>query len=257
VRPNPFILFAVLILPIFLYYVCTYALFYVIFRPLLADLYTLHRDDQKVVRWRRLLELRVATLLLASAVGAIVAWFMLRFYQERIDALPVVPGAIKYYDDISLLLVGLLFCAPPLLVPFLGLKKVIRRTGLQLIVTYIALLSIAALALSSFIVWNYINPTAKVIITRDALSCDRNGSVSWSNVADLDLATGRYGERYAELYFRFKPAPVDRSIFSAKPLSAMRCEVTGLSADYQTVYQAIWTAWQANMSAHTPSPRLH
>jgi hypothetical protein len=241
---SPFTALGVLFLPGLFGAFCAYTLLHCfILRPLLLDLTRVHLKDERIVRERRILAyVRIASALYVAA-ASVLTLVIIYLYHRRISALPTVPGAINYYADITIPLVLSFTLGIFWLGSVLAWKKLVARRGFGLALLCVLGFGIIELVLIQTTVQHYFHPTLKIVVTRDGLTCGQY--IRWSSVSGIALDAGfrQFGTTYAKLELGPKPPASEQSL-SPKPFSAVRCEITGLNVDHDTVYRSMLTAWR-------------
>jgi hypothetical protein len=236
---HPFLALGALVLPVVLAIACERLFLRYQLARLLAGLERVDGLDKTSTRRRQ------GALLILAGV-ATLTWLILRLYRLRIDSLPVLPGATTYYAGISLPLALAFVFGLFLFAIVFGWRSIAARTSENRALLGLFVLTVLELCCIGYVALNFLNPAPKIIVTRDALVC-RNWRVRWSNVTDLTQFTGRRGAQYAWVKIGDEP---QTSLWSNG--NSRRCEVTGLNVDYDTVYQAMFVAWQNARGA----PRL-
>jgi hypothetical protein len=250
---RPFAALAILLLPIVAAISGILLLRYWCFRNLLKNTKRTVRDTDAIIRGRSFAKIFFSTLTLCTVGIVVIAFLTLRIYDERINVLPINSGTIEYFAGISVPLCLSLMCLF-IFVSFLlvaisfgltvGWDKLFARSHFMWAALSLVFCGIIGLSFANLAAGSFLHPTAKVTITPDALYCDEQ-VMSWSNVADLEVETGRYGTKYAAIFFANKPPAPNNYILLSKPTRVRRCEITELNVDYNSVYRSMVLAWQA------------
>ena len=172
---------------------------------------------------------RRAGLIALALIGGI--WLVLRLYEARVAATTADSETTDFYPDLSQnLLLAVLF-ALMIWALAAGWRKLSAKFSETRMTIGMVVLVGMELVLAFSAAATFLEPKPKIVISRDDVTCGRHHR--WSAIVDLKLVDGRMGTEYV----RLEPAD-DR-------VAAESCEITGLSADYHAVYDAMQSAWQA------------
>lgn len=221
----PFAVLAALVLPTVLAIGCYRIILLYRLRPLLNGLEQVDRRDKlpRYARW---------TFLAACAA----AWFTLQSFGDRLSQLPTEPGTTIYYADISLPLAWVLLCAFTMVMTISLRKPLITAFGSKV---YIALMALAVVEVGLIAYTNqaFRNPTPRVFVTSEDLTCDRH--IKWSDVADV--AEVYRGTRPSDRFYAQLRLDAGQGPFG----NYVRCQISGLNENHDAVYRTIRAAWLA------------
>ncbi|HMK80694.1 MAG TPA: hypothetical protein VK438_13645 [Xanthobacteraceae bacterium] len=179
---------------------------------------------------------RGASLVLALLCAAI--WFVLYLYDRRVADVAAGSTTVDFYPDISFYVLVTVLLAPLIWLFIRGWSRSEAKFGANRVLLCAMLMVVADVGGAIAVAWNLYDPQPKVVLSRDFLSCGGD-HLRWIEITDLSLQEGRRGSEYVR---------IERQAATG---SSERCTVTGLNANYGTVYQAIWNGWQAARVAPT------
>jgi hypothetical protein len=209
------------------------------------------QGDPKVARTGR-------HLAIGLAGGVALIWLVLHLYNERIAALPGNAGTINFYPDLSYSMVAAIFFGLLLWPAFRHHDDVVGSIGPKRTMLAYAFIGVLEFFIVAGMVWNFFDPTPRVIITRNFLLCGTR--TRWSDVAAISLTVDeRRLREYARLTLKSdEPSPplgqfVPLLFRNGGP--ATICETTSLNSDSSKVYEKVETAWKQALS-RTPDVSL-
>jgi hypothetical protein len=167
-------------------------------------------------------------LIAVALIGGV--WLVLWLYDLRVAAAAEGRTTTDFYPDLSQILLWAVAGALGIWVFVAGWSKLVAKLGPNRMMVGMVVLYVIEVALAGRAVALFFAPQPRVVISSDALWCGHPRE--WRNIAKLTLSDGRFGSAYVHIELAGRGA-------------TERCEITGLHADYQTVYDAMQTAWLA------------
>jgi hypothetical protein len=179
--------------------------------------------------------------------GAALIWLVLHIYGERIAALSDHAGTINFYPDLSYSISASIFFGLLLWPAFRHHDDVADRVGRRRLFWGYLFIGVLAFFNVTGSVWNFFDPTPKIIIARNAVWCGTR--TKWSDVAAISLVDGRRLTEYARLALKSDNPPQPPPGQFAPLLfpnsgPSTRCETTRLQVASSAAYAAIETAWK-------------
>lgn len=181
-------------------------------------------------------------LLAVVTVAVALPWLLLHLYAMRIAA-PSMAQAESFYPDISTpvmlsMMFGFLSWA------LIGRRRAVaaRSSGVGvaaglLLIPALAVLSLLWLASDLVVV------TPDITLAADALICGER--VPWSAVSGVELEDGWRGREYVRLELDPDRVQWPSALMGRGSVS---CEITGQTADYARIYDAIWDRWATRVA---------
>jgi len=169
-------------------------------------------------------------LLFADAI-----WLVLHVYDLRVAAAAADQSTTTdFYPDISLYVLFTAFFALVTVMIFAGWSRIAAKFSPNRLLFCVFVCVLITMAYVAITAWNLYDPTPSVIIARDFITCRWNAR--WSDIDSFSLQSGGKGRQYVRFGF-----------FSNgyRGGTSESCEITGLNADYMTVYAAIDAAWRS------------
>ena len=173
------------------------------------------------------------------AVGiALFVWALSSSYDPA-SRHPAPPGYTIFYQDISEPILGAVLLA------LIGLvkpsQKMVERYGS----TRFRIAKIGGLALAALFgmvaIFAYLAPQAKIVLTPTELRCD-GLRIAWRDISNITLKSDG-SDRYAHLVLALSYFKLPPSIDDPERNGAIDCRVTGTSAGYEAVFDALRAAW--------------
>jgi hypothetical protein len=196
--------------------------------PLLAGLPRIAAQDTLAATRRRR-----AGLIALALIGGI--WLVLHLYDVRVAPTTADGDRIDFYPDLSQNLLFAVLFALVIWIIVAGWRNMQAKFGeTRMAITMVVLVGIE-LVFAFGAVGTFFKPEPKIVISRDDLTCGRR--YRWTAIVDLKLVDGRMGKKYV------RAEPADSRV------AVENCEITGLNADDDAVYDAMQAAWQAAPAA--------
>jgi hypothetical protein len=168
-------------------------------------------------------------LIALALIGGI--WLVLWLYDLRVAAAPEDRATIGFYPDLSQILLWAVALALAIWLLAAGWSRLVAKLGPNRMMIGMIVLCVIEVALVGRAGAIFFAPQPQLVISPDTLSCGHPRP--WRSIARLSLSDGRLGSEYVRIELSDSHATVER------------CEITGLHADYETVYDAMRTAWLA------------
>jgi hypothetical protein len=181
----------------------------------------------------------------ALVAGLALTWVTLQIYDNRLSALPTVPGTIVYYSDISETLILALLYGFIALALATTRNRLSARFGASSTKFGLLAFSVLTACLIADAASSFVNPAPSVVVSSEGLSC--GWQLRWVDISNVgETSSGPSWAHDAML------TTASVSAFSNWPAgNSRRCRITGLNEDYEIVFRTIRAAWLASRPAPT------
>lgn len=179
--------------------------------------------------------------LASLALASLLAWIFYRVHMSILASQPIHDAVATFYPDISQWLVSALLFAFVAISSVALRQRAVDRFGRMpsmLITVFAAIFAVADIGVAGSYLFH---PTPRILVTEAALYCDSR--LDWREISQMRIAGRLNGQEILHISTTYG--------------GTQSCEITGLTADYGSVYETIRTTWKAAIEQPFPEESAH